>query len=80
MDTTVIALGGTLQLIAIAALGVSVLMLGLRILGQGPKGTGALYGEVITLLIAAFVIFRPNDALGLLTKTVGGIQTLSMPH
>lgn len=79
MDTGIISIAGTIQLIALALGIVMVLVLGARIFSMGPRGFASLIGELGALLVAVYIIIRPNDVMGLLIKSAGGIQTPVMP-
>jgi len=79
MDTAIVNIGGTVQLVGLAILVVITLILGARIAGQGAKGFASLILEVAGLLVALWFIARPNDVLTLLLHAVGGIQAPHLP-
>ncbi len=75
MDTTIVNIARPMQLAALAVLLIMIILLGMKIMGQGSRGFSSAILEVGVLLIAAWIIIRPNDAAGMLTKAVGGVQT-----
>jgi hypothetical protein len=79
MDTALINNAKTVQLIGLAILAIMVIILGARIAGTGSRGFSSLIMEIAGLLVAVWIIARPNDVTGLLLKSVGGIQTPAMP-
>lgn len=79
MDTAIINNAKTVQLIGMAILAIMVIVLGARIAGTGSRGFSSLLMEIAGLLVAVWIIARPNDVTGLLLKSVGGIQTPAVP-
>jgi hypothetical protein len=79
METAIVNISGTVQLIGLAVLLVIVLVLGARIAGSGPKGFASAIIEVGAVLVALWFIARPNDVLNLLLRAVGGIQAPTLP-
>ena len=79
MDTAIVNISSTVQLIGLAVLVVLVLVLGARIAGSGPKGFASAILEVGAFLVALWFIARPNDVLHLLLTAVGGIQAPTLP-
>jgi hypothetical protein len=79
MDTALINNAKTIQLIGLAILAIMVIILGARIAGTGSRGFSSLIMEIAGLLVAVWIIARPNDVTGILLKSVGGIQAPAMP-
>lgn len=67
-------MGGTVQAIALAIGLILVIVLGARIFGMGPKGFSSLLYEGGALLIAFYIVARPNDVAQIFLKGVGGVQ------
>lgn len=80
MDSAIIGMGGTVQLVGLALVALMVIILGMRIVGSGARGFASLLGEVGALLIALYIVARPNDVTSMLLKAVGGVQTLGAIH
>jgi hypothetical protein len=80
VDATIISIGGTIQLIGLAVVAIMILVLGARVAGQGPRGFSSLLIELGTLLVAVYILARPNDVGTLLLHGVGGVQTLAALH
>lgn len=75
MDTSIVNTAGTVQLIGLAIILIMVIVIGARVAGLGAKGFASLIGEVAGLLVALWIVARPNDATGILIRAVGGVQT-----
>lgn len=79
MDGAIVQAAGTVQLIGLAVILIMVIILGARILGQGAKGFASLFAEIGGLLVAIWIVARPNDVIHMLLGFVGGIQHPTAP-
>lgn len=79
MDSALISNARTVQLIGLAILAIMVIILGARIAGTGSRGFSSLIMEIAGLLVAVWIIARPNDVTGLLLRSVGGVQVPAIP-
>lgn len=75
MDSAILANARTIQLIGLAIIVIVALILGARVAGMGAKGFASLLMEFAGLLVAVWIIARPNDVTGILTRSVGGVQS-----
>lgn len=75
MPSALLSAASALQLIGLAVVVIMVILLGARVVGTGAKGFASLLGEVGGLLVGLYIVARPNDVTGLLTRAVGGVQT-----
>lgn len=80
MDASIVSLGGQIQAIALAIGLILVIVLGARIFGLGPKGFVSLLTEGGAMLIAFYIIARPNDVAQIFIRGVGGIQAPTAIH
>lgn len=79
MGNALIAGAGQLQAFGLGILVIAIIVIGMRLVGQGPKGFASGLMEAAGVLLAAFLIMRPNDAMKLFSGMVGGIQIPVMP-
>jgi hypothetical protein len=80
MDTSIINVASPLQLAGLAVAVVMTIILGARLFGLGAKGYSSALVEIGGLLLGIWVVGRPNDLLGILTKSVGGVQAPQAIH
>jgi len=79
MAPAIISGAGTMQLIGLALIVVMVMVLGYKIATGGAKGFAFALAEIAGLLVALWLIARPNDAITLLLTAVGGVQAPTLP-
>jgi hypothetical protein len=80
MDTAIVGLAGTVQLIGLAIALIVAIVLGARVFGLGAKGFSSVIMEVAGLLVGIWIVARPNDVLGILLKAVGGVAAPTALH
>lgn len=80
MDTAIVGGARSIQLIVLAILLVVAIVMGAKMALQGQRGFALVLPEVAIMLVALWVVARPNDLITLLLGLVGGIQTPTLPH
>lgn len=80
MDTAIVSAGGTVQLIGLAVLLVIVIVMGAKVATGGSRGFSEVLVSVAAILVALYMIARPNDVITLMLRFVGGVQTPTLPH
>jgi hypothetical protein len=77
---SVINIAQTAQLVGMGILAIMLIGTGLSIATGGARGFAGAIASIAGLIIAFWMVARPNDAASLILGFLGGFQPVSLPQ